>query len=138
VNAEILSRLLTAVSLLAAAAILFWFYNRVMLLRNRGRRLGLEGAQPGKPVLLYFTTPDCVPCKTRQRPAVQQLQAVAGERLQVVEIDAAERPDVAGHWGVMSVPTTYLIDQRGAPRHMNIGVAPLDKLLRQFQEVDLQ
>jgi thioredoxin-like negative regulator of GroEL len=53
----------------------------------------------------------------------------------VVEIDAAAQPDQAGHWGVLSVPTTILIDPAGKPRHINHGVAPAEKLRRQITEL---
>jgi len=49
----------------------------------------------------------------------------------VIEIDAAEQPDLAVQWGVMSVPTTFVLDAAGAPRFVNHGVTPTEKLLRQ-------
>jgi hypothetical protein len=55
--------------------------------------------------------------------------------LQVVEIDAAERPELARRWGVMSVPTTFVLDARGKARYVNNGIARADKLLRQIQAV---
>jgi thiol-disulfide isomerase/thioredoxin len=71
---------------------------------------------PNKPVIVYFTTPDCAPCKTVQRPAIQKVTTLLGENVQVVEIDATERPDLAKTWGVMSVPTTFLLDAHGEAR----------------------
>jgi hypothetical protein len=56
-----------------------------------------------------------------------------GEKLQVIEIDATERPDLAKVWGVMSVPTTFLLDPRGEARYVNNGVARAEKLLEQIQ-----
>ena len=35
-----------------------------------------------KPVLLYFTTPTCAPCKTVQRPAIQRLEELSRRRLE--------------------------------------------------------
>jgi hypothetical protein len=56
-----------------------------------------------------------------------------GEKLQVVEIDATERPDLAKTWGVMSVPTTFLLDAHGKPRYVNNGVTRAEKLMEQLQ-----
>ena len=68
-----------------------------------------------------------------QRPAILKLETMVGGRLQVIEIDAAEQPEIASQWGVFSVPTTFLIDASGKPRHVNYGVASADKLLNQVQ-----
>jgi hypothetical protein len=55
-----------------------------------------------------------------------------GDRLQIVEIDAASQPEVASKWGVLSVPTTFVLDHKGQPQHVNHGVASYEKLLRQM------
>jgi hypothetical protein len=64
-----------------------------------------------------------------------------GSRLQIVIIDASERIDTANHWGVLSVPTTFIIDAQGRPRHVNNGVASATRLrqqLREFAELELR
>jgi len=136
-NPEVLLRLVWALGIVAAGLLGYAAYNRFLLVRSRSRRSGLEESRPGLPVLLYFTTPTCVPCKTVQRPAIQQLKDSLGESLQVVEIDAASRPEVADQWGVMSVPTTYIIDSKGQPRYVNHGVAQYDKLSRQLASINI-
>lgn len=92
-------------------------------------------SRPVKATLLYFTTPTCAPCKSVQRPAIQRLSERLGSDLEVIEIDAGLQPEVAGQWGVMSVPTTFILDSHGSPRHVNHGVAPLEKLLRQINDI---
>jgi len=132
---ELVSRLLWTLGIVGAGLFLYRLANGAILARARGKRLGLEAVRPGTPVLLYFTTPTCAPCKTIQRPAIQKLQRQIGEQLQVIEIDASARPDVASQWGVLSVPTTFIIDNHGRPRHVNHGVATADKLLKQVHEI---
>lgn len=127
--------LLWAAAIVGAGMALYWLANRAILARARGKRLGLDSILPGIPAILYFTTPGCVPCKTVQRPALQSLQALLGDRLQIVEVDAEARPDLANYWGVLSIPTTFIIDSRGEPRRVNHGVAAAKKLLRQLEEV---
>ncbi len=92
----------------------------------------LAALRPGVPAILYFTMPTCVPCKTRQRPALRALQADLGDAIQVIEVDAFEQPEAATRWGVLSVPTTFILDRQGRPRQVNHGVADIDKLKRQL------
>ena len=132
---EPLYRLLLALLILLSGVLLYRGVNSLTLKRARVRVPGLERLRPGVPVLLYFTTPTCAPCKTVQRPAIERLQERIGEGLEVVEVDASSQPELASQWGVLSVPTTFIIDAQGNPRYVNHGVAPLDKLQRQFAEI---
>jgi thiol-disulfide isomerase/thioredoxin len=132
---EPLYRLLLALLILLSGVLLYRGVNSLTLRRARVRVPGLERLRPGVPVLLYFTTPTCAPCKTVQRPAIERLQERIGEGLEVVEVDASSQPELASQWGVLSVPTTFIIDAQGNPRYVNHGVAPLDKLQRQFAEI---
>ena len=114
---------------------LYWLVNKVILARVSGKRLGLENLRPGVPAILYFTTPGCVPCKTVQRPALARLQEVLGHSIQVIEVDAAAQPELADYWGVLSVPTTFIIDARGQARRVNHGVASAEKLEKQIEDI---
>lgn len=131
-----LIRLLWAIVIAGFLVGVYWLVNAVILSRARGKRLGLESLKIGIPAVLYFTTPACVPCKTVQRPALAQLQETLGERVQVIEIDASAQPHLADYWGVLSVPTTFIIDRRGRPRRINHGVAGAEKLQRQIEDVE--
>lgn len=113
----------------------YWLVNKMLLSRVRGGQLGLENLQPGIPAILYFTTPDCVPCRTIQRPALAHLQAQMVSAVQVIEVDASSHPDVANYWGVLSVPTTFIIDSHGEARRVNHGVTSADKLQAQIVAV---
>lgn len=127
-NSDILFRLVIALVIAAIGVGLYLLNNKLVLGRAPKDRLG----EFGKPVLLYFTTPTCAPCKTVQKPAIAQLKEKLGEMFSVVEIDATEQPDMARRWGVLSVPTTFVIDSRGQARYVNHGVARADKLLKQL------
>jgi len=135
-NAEtmlILLRFGLAIVIIGLGAFAYWMVNQRLLVRARSNVFTLFNTLPDKPVLVYFTTPDCAPCKTIQRPAINRVSHVLGEGLEVIEIDATERPDLAKAWGVMSVPTTFLLDPRGEARYVNNGVARAEKLLEQIQ-----
>jgi thioredoxin 1 len=135
-DSDILIRALWAVAIAGGGLAVYWLANRVILARARGKRLGLESIRPGIPAILYFTTPTCAPCKTVQRPALANLKERLGDCLQVIEVDAFARPDLADYWGVLSVPTTFVIDAQGRPRRVNHGVANAEKMLRQIEEVE--
>jgi thiol-disulfide isomerase/thioredoxin len=132
-NPELGIRLLEAGAIIVAALGLYWLFNRWILARVSGRARGLSPG--GQPAIVYFTTPGCAPCRTIQRPALDDLKARLGERLEIVEIDAAARPDLARDWGVLSVPTTFVIDSTGRSRYVNHGVADAEKLLGQVERI---
>jgi len=132
-NTEILLRFALAIGIIGLGTFAYWLINQHLLTRARNNVFTLFEKLPNKPVLVYFTTPDCAPCKTVQRPAIDRVSNLLGEKLEVVEIDAYEQPDLAKTWGVMSVPTTFVIDERGEARYVNNGVARAEKLLEQIQ-----
>ena len=135
----LITRALIALTIMGAGIILYRLANRVILLRAQKNSQSGSTRQPillhGVPAILYFTTPECVACKAIQRPVLQHLQDQLGSRLEVIEVNAAERPDLAGRWGVLSVPTTFIIDEQGQLRHVNHGVARADKLLQQLDGI---
>jgi thiol-disulfide isomerase/thioredoxin len=135
VNAEVI-RLLVAIGLIGFGIGGYTLVNRLLLKQANRRQLGLEGLRPDSPAILYFTTPYCVPCKTTQRPALERLLELTGEQVQVIQVDAVKQPKLAERWGVLSVPTTFVIDSKGQARRVNHGIASTEKLLGQLEEVE--
>lgn len=132
-------RLLLTFGIIVSGLALYWTWQRWQLHRLSQRRSnvpGLEALRPGIPAILYFKTPDCLPCRMVQRPALEELKAELDGGVQVFEVDASVHHTVADYWGVLSVPTTFIIDATGQPRQMNQGVANLEKLKRQLEEID--
>lgn len=93
----------------------------------------LVGLQPDVPTIVYFTTPGCLPCKTVQAPALAKLESELP--VQIVRVDATEQPDAAARWGVLTAPTTFIIDGRGKTSAVNNGVADFHTLKRQIQAI---
>ena len=122
--------------LLAAAVLIAWHVLRRRATRARDAD-GLQqiGFKPGRPAILYFTAPGCAPCETVQRPALSRLADQAGGALQILEIDASAKPDLADAWGVLAVPTTFVIDHTGRPRRVNHGPTRERALLRQLADI---
>lgn len=133
---ELFTRLLLALGIIALGVLAYCAWNRFALfrLKNARRRPGLEAWQSGTPGILYFTTPECTPCRTMQRPALARLQTEFGAPLQIIEIDASARSNVADHWGVFSVPTTFVLSAEGQPVAVNHGVASAGKLKQQLTQ----
>ncbi len=129
-------RLLMAAAIIGAGMGLFLLFNRLTLSRATNKIQRFSSYRPGLPAILYFTTPTCAPCKTIQRPTIERLKASKGQWFQVIEVDASQQPDLAQEWGVMSVPTTFIIGADGKPRFVNHGVASADKLIQQLEIED--
>jgi thiol-disulfide isomerase/thioredoxin len=132
---EIASRLFWAVAIIGLGLIAYWLVNRFVLARAAVKARSGNLIRRGYPAILYFTTQDCIPCKTVQRPAIESLKRQLGAMLEVVEVDVAIHPELASEWGVMSVPTTFIIDASGRPRHVNHGVTTTDKLFNQLRGI---
>jgi len=131
----LLLRVLITLGLLLFGIGVYWLVNRVIVVRAGRKHNGLAGFSPGKPAVVYFTMDGCVPCKTTQRPALEKLSAIVAGQVQVIEVDVVATPELAERWGVLSVPTTFIVDRYGRPRRVNHGVALAEKLLNQLEQV---
>ena len=131
----LLLRVFLTIGLLVFGMAVYWLINRLIVIRAGKKHPGLDGYLPGKPAVVYFTMEGCVPCKTSQRPALEKLSAQVGGQIQIIEVDVVVKPELAESWGVLSVPTTFIIDPSGRPRRVNHGVAMAEKLLNQLEQV---
>ena len=84
------------------------------------------GVAGGKPTVLYFTTAECAQCRLQQTPILAQLQNKVD--VAVHKLDAIEQEALARVYGIMTVPTTVVLDPQLRPVAINHGVAPLGKL----------
>ncbi|HNB52165.1 MAG TPA: thioredoxin family protein [Anaerolineales bacterium] len=130
---DILIRLALTIALVLGGVALTLLYKWLISLRTPGLFADLGSVRTGVYTLVYFTTPTCAPCKTVQRPAIEKVRAHLGEQLQVLEFDATEHTALASRWGVMSVPTTFVLDPRGQLLHVNHGVTRAEKLIEQLK-----
>ena len=122
------------VALAAYGAWRWWQAQRLQTLATAVRPAPLPaGVDGSKPAVLYFTTADCAQCRLQQTPILAQLQ----NQVDVVvhRLDAIEQEALARFYGIMTVPTTVVLDQRLQPVAVNHGVAPLQKLQAQVREI---
>ena len=74
------------------------------LLAVNGQSFDQEVLRSETPVLVDFWAPWCGPCRMIA-PHVDALAAELTGKLKVVKLNTDEAPDVAGRYGVMSIPT---------------------------------
>ncbi len=87
------------------------------------------GASMTTPVLVDFWAPWCGPCKVIG-PLLEKLEAEFEGRFKLVKIDSDQQQEIAGAFGVKSIPTCILL-QGGRPVDGFTGALPEGKL-REF------
>lgn len=82
-----------------------------------------------KPVLVDFWATWCGPCM-RQAPIVEEL---AAEGYSVGKVDVDQQPDLAGQYGVMSIPT-LIVFKGGKEVQRVVGLTAKNDLKRLLDE----
>ena len=85
-----------------------------------------EVLQADKPVLGDFWASWCGPCKMLS-PVVDQI-AEENDDIKVCKINVDDEPELAGQFGVMSIPT-LLVFRDGQLANQSVGVRPKDFIL---------
>jgi thioredoxin-like negative regulator of GroEL len=88
----------------------------------------------GKPAVVAFSAPYCQECHTLQAPALKRLQTNLDDRVTVATLSALEHPDLVDHLGILTVPSTVVLDASGVVRHLNLGYASDAKLREQLAQ----
>ena len=94
---------------------------------RRGSRLQIAPADVGVPgtgfgeaaTLLQFSTETCGRCPAARRLLSHLAEARPGVRH--VEVDLTHRIDLATRFGVLTTPTTLVLDRRGSVRARIVG-----------------
>ncbi len=87
----------------------------------------------GFPVVLAFSTQDCTPCKTIQKPALDELLGRFPGRVTVRDVDASAEPGLARRFGILTVPSTVVIGESGEVVAINQGPTGWEKLATQLR-----
>ena len=75
-----------------------------------------------KPVVVDFWAVWCGPCQM-VAPIVEELAGEYDGKLKVMKLNTDENPDVAGKYGIMSIPT-LLFFRNGQPVEKVVGAVP--------------
>ena len=124
---------LLAFSLVAAVLAVSWAGLAWRSWRFR-RRTAADLLVNSGPLVLAFSTPDCVPCKTIQKPALEELQRRYQDRVNIREVDALAQPELAGRFGILTVPSTVVVGATGVVLAINHGAADWEKLAQFLPE----
>lgn len=92
-----------------------------------------EVLQSSLPVLVDFFAQWCGPCQM-QTPVLEELSVSWTDKIKIVKIDVDQDQEIAGQYGVMSIPT-MIIFQKGQPMNQLIGFQSKEKLETIFSEV---
>lgn len=99
-------RVVLALAALAAAGAVYALWKRPPRLRG----VDLAGMGVRGPAIVEFTTPHCAPC----RAAIPHLEAAArASGVTLVQVDVADRPDLARSHRIRTVPTIVVAGRSG-------------------------
>jgi len=124
--------LITFLVMSLLGGVFLFMKRRQITLANRASRQ--SNKQTSKATIVYFWSEGCPACKRAQRPILEGLLAEYNkEQLSFTAYNIDESPDVAKKWGVMTLPTTLLLDATGTIKHANNGLTASEQLRKQLK-----
>lgn len=121
---------------IAALCIGLWkLVSAIVLGKAKGasKTAGLEGFRPGRPGILVFGSLSCATCVHAQAPAARKAADALGDTAQLVEVDVDASPELAKRYGVVSLPTVFVLDAQGEPRRVYHGFVSAAELCSQVE-----
>jgi hypothetical protein len=85
--------------------------------------------------ILAFGNEDDRQCRILQAPVLRRVVEAKGDVVSVINIDAANSPELTQRYHVLTVPTTVLLDARGKTYAVNYGFTNAQSLLKQVDEI---
>ncbi len=86
----------------------------------------------GRPVLVDFWAEWCGPCK-QIGPALEEIAAEMGDRVQVVKLNIDDNPMTPGKYGVRGIPT-LMVFKDGKVASTKVGAMPKSKIVEWLNE----
>jgi thioredoxin len=86
-----------------------------------------------KPCLIDFYADWCQPCKM-VAPILEELLEEYDGKLDIYKIDTEDQPELAGMFGIQSIPSLLFVPAEGQPQ-MAVGALPKDTFERAIKDV---
>jgi len=86
-----------------------------------------------KPCLIDFYADWCGPCKM-VAPVLEELQKEYGDKIVIYKIDTEEQQELAGMFGVQSIPSLLFVPTEGQPQ-MAMGALPKQSFEKAISDV---
>jgi thioredoxin 1 len=103
-----------------------------MIFTNENFQKEAIEASKEKPVLVDFFASWCGPCKM-QAPIIDEVAKEVGDKAVVGKLNTEEAQEVAGKYGVMSIPT-LIIFRNGEPAETMVGMQPKEGLIEAIEK----
>lgn len=85
------------------------------------------------PAVIYFSTPSCSQCRLQQAPILQRLSAEWGDDVHLCQVDAVAYEELARYFGILTVPSTVVLDAHQRIVAINHGLAGAERLAAQLR-----
>ncbi len=86
-----------------------------------------------KPCIIDFYADWCGPCKM-VAPILEELSKEYDGKLDVYKIDTEEQRELAGIFGIQSIPSLLFVPKEGQPQ-MAMGALPKETFIQAFKDV---
>jgi thioredoxin len=88
------------------------------------------------PCIIDFYAEWCGPCKM-VAPVLESLSTEYKGKINIYKVDTEKEPELAGAFGVSSIPTILFIPKKGKPQ-MQVGALPKEGFVEAIKEILLK
>ena len=130
-----IERLIITGLIIVMALVLFGAWQAWQKRRIGRVSLSLDESLANRPAVLYFRGDSCPTCPTQGRFLDKLRLELGEERFELRTIDAEKERDTAVQFGILSLPTTIILNATGDVKHINYGLTNHQKLAQQLENI---